>query len=87
MFGGQSASRKFGGPEIYVVARRALIAGEAEGKRRANSFAVYEAVSGALRTLSVLSAWTMAHSYTFVNSWSRREGLPKPDMRYRLVPT
>jgi hypothetical protein len=34
MLGGHSASRKFGGPEIYAVARRAFMAGELEGKRR-----------------------------------------------------
>jgi hypothetical protein len=28
MFGGHSASRKFGGPEMYSVARSALTAGE-----------------------------------------------------------
>ena len=32
MFGGHNASRKFGGPEMYAVARRALMAGEEEGK-------------------------------------------------------
>jgi hypothetical protein len=32
MFGGQKARRKFGGPEIYKVARSALTAGE-PGKR------------------------------------------------------
>ena len=62
MFGGQSASRKLGGPDMYAVARRALIAGEAEGKRTANSFAVNEAVSGALRSLSASSDRTIAHS-------------------------
>jgi hypothetical protein len=40
MFGGQRARRKLGGPDMYAVARSALIAGEADGKRRANSFAV-----------------------------------------------
>ncbi len=42
MFGGHSAKRKFGGPEIYAVARRALTAGEEEGKRYAKIWVVNE---------------------------------------------
>jgi hypothetical protein len=33
ILGGHNASRKLGGPEMYAVARRALMAGEDEGKR------------------------------------------------------
>ena len=73
MFGGQRARRKLGGPEMYAVARRALIAGEDEGKSRANSFAAYEAVSGALRSFSALSDWTIEHSLRSVSSFSTRK--------------
>jgi hypothetical protein len=77
MFGGQRARRKLGGPDMYAVARRALIAGEDEGKSRANSFAAYEAVSGALRSLSALSDWTIEHSLSSISSFSTRKGRSK----------
>lgn len=46
MLGGHSARRKFGGPEMYAVARRALIAGELDGKRKENIRAVMDAFCG-----------------------------------------
>ena len=49
------------------MARRALIAGDAEGKRTANNFAVKEAVSGAFRSLSALRDWTKEHSYVSIS--------------------
>jgi len=39
MFGGHRASRKFGGPEMYNVARMALTAG-LPGKSTAKSFEI-----------------------------------------------
>jgi hypothetical protein len=67
IFGGQSARRKLGGPEMYAVARSALTAGERDGKRTANNLAAYEVVSEALRILSALRDWTMEHSFAIVN--------------------
>ena len=58
MFGGHSARRKFGGPDMYAVARRALIAGDAEGKRTAKILVMREGVdadSSALTRLRVLT--------------------------------
>ena len=43
MFGGHSANRKFGGPEMYAVARRALIAGDDAGNKYAKIWVVNEA--------------------------------------------
>jgi hypothetical protein len=60
MFGGHSARRKFGGPEIYAVARRALIAGEDEGNRYAKIWVVNEACAGWFLTLWSLRFWTKA---------------------------
>lgn len=50
MFGGQSASRKLGGPEMYNVARRALTAG-VEGKRMENMREVKDEVCGEVASL------------------------------------
>lgn len=50
MFGGQSARRKFGGPEMYSVARRALTAG-VEGNRTAKMRDVRLDVCGEVATL------------------------------------
>ena len=59
MFGGHKARRKLGGPEMYAVARRALIAGFADGKSIENSFVVRDVVCGASDFLRSLSALTM----------------------------
>ena len=58
MFGGHSARRKFGGPEMYAVASRALMAGEEEGKMTEKRRLVREAVEGDDSTLISLSALT-----------------------------
>jgi hypothetical protein len=58
MFGGHSARRKLGGPEMYAVARRALTAGDDEGKRSEKTRVVRDAVGGADLTLSSLMALT-----------------------------
>ena len=50
MFGGHSARRKFGGPEMYNVASRALTAGE-PGKRTAKMRDVKVEVWGEVATL------------------------------------
>ena len=50
MLGGQSASRKFGGPEMYRVARRALTAG-VEGKRIEKMREVKDEVWGEVASL------------------------------------
>lgn len=60
---GQSASRKFGGPEMYRVARRALTAGE-PGKRTAKRRVVSEdGAAECLACLAALSSWTMGQVY------------------------
>jgi hypothetical protein len=72
---------------MYAVARRALIAGEDEGKSRANSFAAYEAVSGALRSLSALSDWTIEHSLSSISSFStRKKAFDINSVRYVFLP-
>jgi hypothetical protein len=55
MLGGHSASKKFGGPEMYRVARRALTAGE-PGKRNAKICDVIDEVEGFVATLCWFSA-------------------------------
>ena len=63
MFGGHSASKKFGGPEIYAVASRAFMAGEEEGKRIAKNFEANDAVSGASSRFCCDNCFTKSHSY------------------------
>jgi hypothetical protein len=85
IFGGQRARRKLGGPDMYAVARSALMAGEPEGKRMANNFATYEAVFGALRSLSALRDWTIEHSFTIVsNDYPRQTHGGRKDMKIWL---
>jgi len=62
MFGGHSAKRKFGGPEMYSVARRALTAG-LPGKRTAKIRDVRVEVWGEVANLWALRSWTRGHSY------------------------
>ena len=63
MFGGHNARRKLGGPEMYAVARRALIAGEEEGKMYAKIWVVREAWEGLVWNLWSLRFCTKAHCY------------------------
>lgn len=59
MFVGQSASRKFGGPEMYSVARRAFTAGE-PGKRIAKARVVrLEGAASWWACFAALSCWTI----------------------------
>jgi hypothetical protein len=58
MLGGHSARRKLGGPEMYAVARRALTAGDDEGKRTEKSCVVSGLVGGA--DLTFTSAMALA---------------------------
>lgn len=58
MFGGHNAKRKFGGPEMYAVASRALIAGDEDGKRYAKSLVVRDVVAGVDATLCAARDWT-----------------------------
>jgi len=53
IFGGHNARRKFGGPDMYRVARRAFTAG-VPGKRTANMREVTDEVCGEVATLYVL---------------------------------
>jgi hypothetical protein len=50
MLGGQNARRKFGGPEMYRVARRALMAGD-PGKRTEKTLEVSVDVGGDVASL------------------------------------
>jgi hypothetical protein len=66
MLGGHSASRKFGGPDIYAVARRAFMAGELDGNRKENMRAVVDALCGLVATLCAFNFWTTEHCYYMV---------------------
>lgn len=62
MFVGHSASRKFGGPEMYSVASSALTAGFGEGKRTAKRRVVSEDGADAwAAALEAESAETRGH--------------------------
>jgi hypothetical protein len=62
MFGGQRARRKFGGPEMYKVAKMALTAG-LPGKRTAKSFEIYVGAPSFAIALTALSDLTRSHFY------------------------
>jgi hypothetical protein len=66
ILGGHSASRKFGGPDMYAVARRAFMAGELDGKRKEKMRAVVDALCGLVVTLCAFNLWTMEHCYFMV---------------------
>jgi hypothetical protein len=70
ILGGHSARRKFGGPEMYAVASRALIAGELDGKRREKMRAVIEVVCGLVAALYASSFCTTEHCYLIINKHS-----------------
>jgi hypothetical protein len=63
MFGGQRASRKLGGPEIYSVARIALTAG-LPGKNIAKSLDIYVGAPSFSSALTALSDLTRSHFYS-----------------------
>jgi len=67
MFGGHSARRKFGGPEIYSVARRAFTAGE-PGNRTAKMREVNVDVCGVVATLYSFNCFTNAHSCHYITT-------------------
>lgn len=54
MLGGHNARRRFGGPEIYAVAKRAFMAGELDGKRRSKMRAAREVFCGLVAALCAL---------------------------------
>jgi len=60
MLVGHRASRKFGGPEMYRVARRALTAG-LPGKRMPNRRDRADDVPSECASFSALRSWTIAH--------------------------
>lgn len=62
MFGGHSASRKLGGPEMYKVASKAFTAGD-PGNSTANIRLVNVEVGGLVAILYALRLSTIGHSY------------------------
>ena len=64
MLVGQRASRKLGGPEMYRVASRALMAGCEEGKSSVKSRVVREGGCAAWAVALSVERWeTMGHSW------------------------
>jgi hypothetical protein len=59
---GQSASRKFGGPEMYNVPMRAFNAGEENGKRRLKDFWRRDGVEDVSDALRVERSRRRGHS-------------------------
>lgn len=61
---GQRASRKFGGPEIYNVAKRALTAGEPGNRIAKRRVVMDEGAAAYLAALTALSCSTIGHVCT-----------------------
>jgi hypothetical protein len=85
MLGGHSAKRKFGGPEMYSVASRALTAG-VPGKRKAKIWAVQLAVVGLEATLWALRASTRGHSYWATRKLGYLEVIVSPSRYLHSIP-
>ena len=60
---GHSASRKFGGPEMYNVAIRLFHAGEAKGKRRVKARWSVDGWEEVCSCLCAARAWSVGHCY------------------------
>jgi len=60
---GHKASRKFGGPEIYTVPNRALIAGLVDGNNTRKACCRKEEWAGSLKILWAVMDWRIGHCW------------------------